>query len=59
MYRIKTKLTVKYKNGETAHMTQPTKYAGYALKKDMENDPTVEEVMIETLPRTLYKPDGL
>lgn len=59
MYRIRTKLTVKYKNGETAYMTQPTRFAGYALKKDLERDPTVEEVTIEVLPRTLKKPDGL
>ena len=59
MYRIRTKLTVKYKNGETAHMTQPTKYAGYALKKDLERDPDIDEVTIETLPRAIKKPDGL
>lgn len=59
MYRIKTKLTVKRKDGSIYHMTRPTKYAGYALKKDLENEPSVEEVTIETLPRTILKRDGL
>lgn len=59
MYRIKTKLTVKMKDGSIYHLTQPTKYAGYALKRELERRPDVAEVTMETLSRTTYKPDGL
>lgn len=59
MYRIKTRLRITYKDGATKTLTAPTKYMGYALKKDYEAMPQVEKVDLEVLDRTIYKHDGL
>ena len=59
MYRIKTRLSITYVDGATQVITAPTKYRGYALKKDYEAMPQVEKVEMEVLERTIYKRDGL
>lgn len=59
MYRIKTRLRITYVDGATQTITAPTKYQGYALKKDYEALPQVEKVEIEVLERTIYKRYGL
>lgn len=59
MYRIKTRLRITYVDGATQIITAPTKYQGYALKKDYEAMTQVEKVDIEVLERTIYKRDGL